>query len=65
MKGLSKTRVIGGSLIVTIPSNIVKTERLRENETVEVEIRKVKKNFFGSLKGIGKFTEEDKLKEQI
>ena len=65
MKGLTKTRAIGGSLIVTIPSEIVKTQKIRENELVEVEVKKIKKNFFGALKGIGKFTEEDKLKEQI
>lgn len=65
MKGLTKTRAIGGSLIVTIPSEIVKTQKIRENELVEVEVKKIKKDFFGALKGIGKFNEEDKLKEQI
>jgi len=65
MKGLTKTRVVGGSLIVTIPSDIVKTEKIRENEFVEVEVKKIKKNFFGALKGIGKFKEEDELKGQF
>ena len=65
MKIYSKTRTIGGSLVVTIPSNIVKNERLKENEIVEIEVKKVKKDYFGTLKEIGSFTEEDELKEQI
>ena len=65
MKTYSKTRAIGGSLVVTIPTNIVKNERLKENELVEVEINKLKKDYFGALKGIGSFTEEDELKGQL
>lgn len=65
MKSITKTRAVGGSLIITIPSEIVKSEMLRENELVELELKKVKKNFFGALKGIGSFTEEDELKGQL
>ena len=65
MKTYSKTRAIGGSLVVTIPTNIVKNERLKENELVEIEINKVKKDYFGALKGIESFTEEDELKGQL
>ena len=65
MKGLTKTRAVGGSLIITIPSEIVKNEMLRENELVEVEVKKSKKDFFGALKGIGSFTKENELKGQL
>jgi len=65
MKGLTKTRAVGGSLIITIPSEIVKNEMLRENELVEVEVKKPKKDFFGALRGIGSFTKEDELKGQL
>ena len=65
MKGLTKTRAVGGSLIITIPSDIVKNEMLRENELVEVEVKKPKKDFFGALRGIGSFTKEDELKGQL
>ena len=65
MKGLTKTRSVGGSLIVTIPSEIVKNEMIRENELVEINIEKVKKDFFGFLRGIGPFTQEDKIKGQF
>ncbi len=65
MKSLTKTRAVGGSLIITIPAEIVKSEMLRENELVEVEVRKPKKDFFGALRGVGSFTKEDELKGQL
>lgn len=65
MKGLTTTRSVGGSLIITIPSEIVKSEMLKENELVEVEVKKQKKDFFGALKGIGSFTKGDELKGQL
>ena len=65
MKSLTKTRAVGGSLIITIPMEIVKGEMLKENELVEVEVRKPKKDFFGTLRGIGSFTKEDELKGQL
>lgn len=65
MKSLTKTRAVGGSLIITIPAEIVKSERIRENELVEVDVRKPKRDFFGTLRGIGSFTKEDELKGQL
>lgn len=51
--------------MITIPSEIVKEEMLRENELVEVEVSKPKKDFFGALKGIGKFTEKDRMEDRF
>lgn len=65
MKTLTRTRGIGGSLVVTIPKEIVKEELLCEGELVEIQVEKVKKDFFGALKGIGSFTKEDELKSQL
>lgn len=65
MKALTKTRSVGGSLMVTIPKEIVKEESLKEGELVELEIEKVKKDFFGALRGIGSFTKDDELKGQL
>ncbi|MBU0761031.1 MAG: AbrB/MazE/SpoVT family DNA-binding domain-containing protein [Nanoarchaeota archaeon] len=65
MKSLTRTRAIGGSLVVTIPAEIVKGEILRENEVVEIEVSKPRKDFFGALKGIGKFTEEDRMEDRF
>ena len=65
MKTITRTRVLGGSIIVTIPSNIIKEERIAEDELVEIDIKKMKKDFFGALRGIGSFTKEDELKGQL
>lgn len=65
MKTISKTRAVGGSLVVTIPMEIVKSEMLRENEVVEIEVSKSKKDFFGALKGVGKFSRKDRIKDRF
>lgn len=65
IKTIAKTRQIGGSLVVTIPMSIVKTEQLGEGQWVEIKINKYKKDYFGALKGIGKFTKEDRAKGQL
>lgn len=65
MRSLTRTRAVGGSLIITIPAEVVKEEKLREDELVEIEVQKVKRDFFGALKGIGRFTKEDEMKGQL
>jgi len=65
MKTIARTRKIGGSLVVTIPSNIVREEQISENELVEIEVKKQRKDYFGALRGLGKFTKEDKFKGQF
>lgn len=57
----TQTRKVGGSLIVTLPKEIVKEEGLQTGEAVKIQVEKVKKDYFGSLKGIGKFTKEDEF----
>ena len=47
--------------ILTFPREIVKEEGCGEDERVELSVAKVKKSFFGVLKGMGKFTKEDEL----
>jgi len=65
MKSLARTRAIGGSLAITIPIEIVRGEMLKENELIELEVRKHKQDFFGAIKDIGPFTVEDELKGQF
>lgn len=65
MKSLTRTRAVGGSLMVTLPKEIVKEKSIKEGELIEIEVEKIKKDFFGCLKGIGKFTKEDKIKGQL
>ncbi len=65
MKTITRTRCVGGSLMVTIPNEIVKEESLQENEVIEITITKIKRSGFGMLKGIGKFTEKDELNVEL
>ncbi len=58
---LTKTRKVGGSIVVTLPKELVETQRIRENEVVEITVKKCRKDGFGVLKGIGPFTVEDEL----
>ncbi len=65
MKMMTKTKKIGGSLMVVVPKKMVESENLSAGEEVEIEVKKVKKKdvtkFFGALKGIGPWTKEDKF----
>ena len=65
MKTLAKTRSVGGSLVVTIPKEVVEEEGLIENQTIRINIEKVEKSGFGMFKGIGSFKKEDKFKGQL
>ena len=61
MKTITRTRMIGGSIVVTIPKELVKEEQLKPGQLVEIDIKRPKKSFFGIAKGIGSFTKEDEL----
>jgi antitoxin component of MazEF toxin-antitoxin module len=59
---LVKVRKVGGSLIVTIPKEIAELEGIKEGETIEIKVSKLKKSWFGIAKGVGPFTSQDELK---
>lgn len=59
---LAKTRKVGGSLIVTLPKELVETEKIKEGEIVKIRVKKLRKDGFGILKGMPSFTVEDELK---
>ncbi|MAF34800.1 hypothetical protein CMO91_03060 [Candidatus Woesearchaeota archaeon] len=54
------TKKIGGSLMVVIPRDVVKEKDIGPDETVDVEVKKVRKSYLGVLKGMGRLTKEDK-----
>ncbi len=64
---IQKTKKIGGSLMVTIPHDIVQREHITEGENIQIEIKKVKKNCFGLLPNLPAWKKEDKydVKETI
>jgi antitoxin component of MazEF toxin-antitoxin module len=59
---LTKTRKVGGSIVVTLPKELVETQKIKENEYVEITIKKCRKDGFGIFKGMALFTFEDELK---
>ena len=65
MKTLVRAREVGGSLMVTIPKEIVKEESILNGQLLEIVVRKPKKSFFGAFKGIGKFTKKNKFASQL
>ncbi|MEK6908930.1 MAG: AbrB/MazE/SpoVT family DNA-binding domain-containing protein [Nanoarchaeota archaeon] len=65
LKTLARTRRIGGSLVITIPMEIVKEEQLEENQVVEISVKKSRKSYFGALKGIGPFTRKDRMEDRF
>jgi hypothetical protein len=62
VKCLTKTRKVGGSIVVTLPKTVVETQKIKENEYVEITVKKCRKDGFGILKGMAPFTVEDELK---
>ena len=65
METLTRIRAVGGSLIVTIPKEIVREMSVKEGELVKVNLEKVKIDGFGLLKGIGKFTRKDRMEDRF
>ncbi len=60
MESITKIKKVGGSLMATIPKELARAEGLQPEQTVRIEIKRVKKSFLGALKGIGPWTKEDK-----
>jgi antitoxin component of MazEF toxin-antitoxin module len=58
---LTKTRKVGGSIVVTLPKEIVELQQIKENEYVEITVKKCRKDGFGILKGMAPFTVEDEM----
>ena len=58
---LAKVRKVGGSLVVTIPKEVAEEEGIKPGETVNVEVRRLKRSYFGTARGIGPFTAEDEM----
>ena len=61
MQALARTRKIGGSVVVTIPKEIVHEEQIKPGELISIDVQKPRKSYFGALRGIGPFKKEYKL----
>lgn len=62
---ITRTRTLGGSLAVVIPIELVRQQGLHEDEVVEIVVKKHKKDYFGALKKLTPFKEEDRLDSRI
>jgi bifunctional DNA-binding transcriptional regulator/antitoxin component of YhaV-PrlF toxin-antitoxin module len=62
---LVKTRKVGGSVVVTLPKELVETQNIKENQCVEITVKKCRKNGFGMFKGMAPFPAEERLKGQL
>jgi antitoxin component of MazEF toxin-antitoxin module len=58
---LARVRRIGGRLVVTIPRKAAEEEGVKSGDVVTIEVRKAKKSFFGSDRGVGPFTADDEM----
>jgi antitoxin component of MazEF toxin-antitoxin module len=58
-----KARKLGGSLVVRIPKEVVEEEGITAGSSVKLKIKKLKKSWFGALRGVGSFTKEDEFDE--
>ena len=65
MEVLIKLRKVGGSVMARIPKEVLEQESLHPGETVKLEVKKMKKSAFGSLKGMRSFTADDEFKGQL
>lgn len=54
-------RKVGGSLMVSIPKEIVEVEHISPGEIVEINITKIKKDWFGVFKGLKSLKKEEKI----
>jgi len=61
LMALVKTRKVGGSLVVTLPKELVESKKIKEGEILEINVQKTRKNGFGILKGMKSFTVKDEM----
>ena len=58
---LARVRKVGGRLVVTIPRKAAEEEGVKSGDLVNIKVRKAKKSFFGSDRGVGPFTADDEM----
>jgi len=58
---VGKAKKIGGSLMVIIPKEVAETMAIAKGETLGIEVRKPRRDCFGSLKQLKPFTREEEL----
>ena len=54
-----RAKKLGGSIVLTVPKNIVDLEDIHPDEFVKINVTKLTKSWFGSQPNIPPFTTED------
>lgn len=62
---LTRTRKIGGSIVVRIPKEVVKEKSIKEGETVKIDVKKIGKEGFGILKKTKPLNKKEKFSGQL
>jgi antitoxin component of MazEF toxin-antitoxin module len=65
MNSLAKTRRLGGSIIVTIPKELVDAEDIAPDQLVQITVSKARRSGFGIAKRLTPMTKDDKLRGQL
>jgi len=56
-----KTRKIGGSIVVRIPKDVADKEGIKEDEFVEIDVKKARREWYGTFPTLKKFSREEEL----
>ena len=59
---IQRTKKIGGSLMVRIPKELADLERIYEGELVQIEMKKVRKEWFGAFPKLTSFRKEERMR---
>jgi antitoxin component of MazEF toxin-antitoxin module len=62
---LAKTRKVGGPIVVTLPKELVEAQNIKENQCVEITVKKSRTNGFGIFRAMSPFTAADEIKGQL
>ncbi len=49
-EGLAKTGKVGGSLVITLPKELVESQKIKDGEIIEITVKKLRKDDCGALK---------------
>lgn len=60
-KTVQYAKRVGGSLMVRIPKEIVDLQKIKAGEPVEVDIHKMKQDWFGAFPNLSRFKKEDRF----
>jgi len=57
---VTKAKRVGGSIMVTLPKQVVELLGVTEGDVVELNVQLPRRSFLGALRGLGSFTEGDR-----